>query len=288
MTDDIPLARDRKPLERMEDMENELRKVGKLEEVVEGYSKAAPHIKAAMRTFEHVTECPMCGGTDFKDYEPADLIWKYYECECGMVFQTSYMPKGALDWYYKDVYRLCVRPYSADVEPDSVFKETDSAIKYLLRAGPRPCKRHLDIGSSTGSFLRTTNVAYECEVMGVEPVDAYRDYSRERGIPTFKDISDVEGKFDFISLCHVLEHLINPMEMLAAVKDLLEDGGYLYVEVPRLGYTFSHPLVFKDVEVLTMTLETVGFDIVNSSSAKKFMFANAVAVARTPANAKKG
>jgi len=260
-------------IERMEYMEDELKRLGKFEEVVEEYKVAAPYIKAAMRYFEEVIECPMCGGTEFGEGGPTDLVWKYYKCECGLVFQTHYMPEEALAKYYKDIYRLCVRPFRVDVTEEKVFGETDSGIKYLVRSGAKP-KRHLDIGSSTGSFLRVTNVAYQCEVVGVEPGDVYREYSNKRGIPTFKDIGEVGGKFDFISMCHVLEHLINPMEVLATVRGLLEEDGRLYVEVPRDNYAFSHPLVF-DEEMLVKMLETAGFAIVNSESAEKWVFANA-------------
>ena len=262
-------------LELMEHMEAELKRLGRYDEVVEDYETAAPYIKAALRMFERVTECPMCGGTEFAGCEPADLIWKYNECgACGMVFQSFYMPHDALEMYYKDIYRLCVMPFTKDVTDEKVFGESDSAIKYLVRSGAVECSRHLDIGSSTGSFLRTTNVGYGCDVVGVEPGDEYRDYSNKRGIPTFKDISEVGGTFDFISLCHVLEHLINPMEVLANVLRLLDDDGRLYVEVPRDNYAFSHPIVF-DEEMLIKMLETAGFAIVNSESSDKLVFANA-------------
>lgn len=262
-------------LSRMEYMENELVRLGKFSEVNEEYSIAVPYIKAAIRYFEAVEKCPMCGGTELEESEPTELIWKYYRCtECGLVFQTYYMPREALGRYYKEIYRLCVRPFSDSVMNSQVFEETDSGIKYLVRSGAVP-SRQLDIGSSTGSFLRVMNVAYRNEVVGVEPGDVYREYSNKRGIPTFKDISEVGGKFDFISMCHLLEHLINPMEMLDTVKDLLEDDGRIYAEVPRNSYAFSHPLIF-DGDMLTKMLTTAGFVILNTKTEEKFIFANAI------------
>ena len=261
-------------LAKMEYMEDELKRLGKYEEVDKEYSIAAPYIKSALRMFEEVTECPMCGGLEVMKYGPTGLVWKYYRCKCGMVFQTHYMPADKLEWYYKEIYRLCVRPFSDRVTDEAVFGETDSGIKYLVRSGAVP-KRHLDIGSSTGSFLRVMNVAYKCDVVGVEPGDVYREYSNKRGIPTFKDISEVGGTFDFISMCHVLEHLINPMEVLATVWSLLDDDGRLYVEVPYANYAFSHPIVF-DGDTLTEMLAMAGFEVIDTVTEKKFIFANAV------------
>jgi SAM-dependent methyltransferase len=255
-------------IERMEYMEYELKRLWKFDDVDDAYKIAEPYIKAAMRFYELVPECPMCGGTELEDYAPPEVfVWTYKRCKCGLEFQEYFMPREPLDWYYKEIYRLCVRPFNEGVTLDAVFGETDSGIKYLVRSEAKP-RRHLDIGSSTGSFLRVMNVAYGCEVMGVEPGDVYRDYSNKRGIPTVKDISEVGGKFDFISLCHVLEHLINPMEVLAAVKDLLEDDGRIYVEVPRDNHAFSHPLVF-DEEMLVKMITTAGFAIVDKKTLHK-------------------
>ena len=261
-------------LENMEYMEDELKRVGKFAEVNEEYNVAAPYIKAALRFFEPVTECPMCGEVELVEGGPVDLVWKYFKCSCGLMFQTHYMPKDKLEWYYQDIYRLCVRPFNKEVADEAVFGETDSGIKYLVRSGAVP-KRHLDIGSSTGSFLRVMNVAYQCDFVGVEPGDKYRQYSNLRGIPTFKDISEVGGTFDFISMAHVLEHLINPMEMLAAIRELLTDDGRLFVEVPKVNFAFSHPLVFEDGMLMKM-LETAGFDVMENVAEKKFEYANAV------------
>jgi len=257
----------------MEHMQSELRRLGEYEKVDKEFEIAVPYIKSALRMFEAVDECPLCDGKEFEDYGPGDLVWKYYRClDCGMVFQTYYMPREALGKYYKDIYRLCVRPFSGMVSDSAVFEETDSGIKYLVRSKAEP-KRHLDIGSSTGSFLRVMNVAYKCDVVGVEPGDAYREYSNKRGIPTFKDISEVGGKFDFISMCHLLEHLIKPMEMLDAVRGLLDEGGRIYVEVPRNSYAFSHPLIF-DGDMLTKMLTMAGFEILNTETEDKFIYAN--------------
>jgi hypothetical protein len=249
----------------------------KKDELVAGLHKALPHIKGILSFFEPVVACPLCGGVDHSKHDTGievEEIWTFSECdECGMVFQATYMQGEDIERYYKNIYRKCVWPFEAGVDEKKVFGETDSAIKYLVRSRCEP-KRHLDIGSSTGSFLRTTNVAYDCEVVGVEPGDIYREYSIGRGIPTFGDISEVSGEFDFISMCHVLEHILKPMEMLAAVRELLD--GQIYVEVPRKNYAISHFLVFEDDEMLVKMLETAGFKILNTEVSEKWVYANAV------------
>lgn len=42
-----------------------------------------------------------------------------------------------------------------------------------------------------------------------------------------------DEKFDFIQICHVLEHLPSPRDFLRNVLSYLKIGGYLYLEVPQ-------------------------------------------------------
>jgi len=40
------------------------------------------------------------------------------------------------------------------------------------------------------------------------------------------------GKFDFVYGCHILEHLLNPMEVIEKCFEVLKPGGYMYFVVP--------------------------------------------------------
>ena len=153
---------------------------------------------------------------------------------------------------------------------ERVEGETKSGLRYKRHANLTP-RRHLDIGSSTGSFLKVMQDAYGCESVGVEPGDNFRKYSNEHGIKAVANISEVEGKFDFISMCQVLEHITKPMEHLAIVRNLLEDDGYLLIDVPYMMPALSHPLLFNE-DTLEKMLTRAGFEIYSYGISKQIFW----------------
>ena len=151
--------------------------------------------------------------------------------------------------FYKNEYRTAVPPYKKGMTKDNIIQEEKRGkrdAKILNTFGIRP-KRHLDVGCSSGTFLKIMNEIYDCASLGVEPYDLFRDYSFSNGVNAVDDISKVKGKFDLITMVHVLEHLINPLKMLSSIADLLEDGGYFFVEVPMMLLCTTHPLMFRSV-----------------------------------------
>mgnify|MGYP001814294641 CR=1 FL=1 len=97
----------------------------------------------------------------------------------------------------------------------------------------------LDIGCGTGDLLAV------CEkdgwrISGTEPSDKARElainkitYKKDvkKDLNEFTDSS--HGKFDVITMWHVLEHVPNLMEYIKSLKELLSPNGYLLVAVPN-------------------------------------------------------
>ena len=94
----------------------------------------------------------------------------------------------------------------------------------------------LDIGTGTGAFLNEMRSA-NWAVTGLEPDDTARKKAKE--------LYDVEplssdhlfqlpfGKYDAITMWHVLEHVHQLQEYAAAFKNLLSEKGKLFVAVPN-------------------------------------------------------
>ncbi len=100
-----------------------------------------------------------------------------------------------------------------------------------------PPRRLLDIGSGKGHFLAAASAA-GWDVVGVEFAGpGARETEQRYGLPVvLGDIRDVEldGRFDAVTLWHVLEHLPDPGAVLDRVRGLLEPGGRIVVSVPNL------------------------------------------------------
>jgi len=102
----------------------------------------------------------------------------------------------------------------------------------------RPGMRALDVGCAAGTLL----VALRdrgCEVTGVEPEPAFAAYSREQcGLTVHQCLLEEAdlppGAFDLVTASHVVEHADSPRAFIRRLRDLLTDGGWLFVEVPNL------------------------------------------------------
>jgi len=93
----------------------------------------------------------------------------------------------------------------------------------------------LDVGSGLGIFPHEMKKrGYNISALDTD-ADSIAHIASLVGVPTlcgeFGDIN-VENKFDFIFFNKVLEHVHDPVQMLSKAVELLNDGGYVYFEVP--------------------------------------------------------
>lgn len=133
-----------------------------------------------------------------------------------------YFEGGAVESYARLAQRR--RPY---------FRRRLERIERL--AGPPPL--HLvDIGAATGGFVAEA-AARGHRAIGYEPsAGARSEAARRHGLALaggrLEDLAQ-RGPFDVAHLNHVVEHLPEPLAVLATVAGLLRPGGLLVVEVPQ-------------------------------------------------------
>jgi SAM-dependent methyltransferase len=99
--------------------------------------------------------------------------------------------------------------------------------------GGRP--RLLDYGCGSGAFARfMTGRGYD--VVGLEPF-SLGSPTKEASLTLlrkpFEDAREELGKFDVITLWHVLEHVKKPATLLSALASHLKDDGVLVISVPN-------------------------------------------------------
>lgn len=88
----------------------------------------------------------------------------------------------------------------------------------------------LDIGTGQGKILDKLKEYFGKHIHCIEPQETGL---QERGYKTYKDISEVNKKFDLITMFHVLEHIPNQIEYLKKVFNKLKDEGQIIIEVPH-------------------------------------------------------
>ena len=113
-----------------------------------------------------------------------------------------------------------------------------------------PVVAHLDVGSSSGRVLELVGADRQ---VGIEPGPwgkLYTSYGR---------IGDVGGTFDLITVFHTLEHVPNPIAILAGVERLAV--GQVCVEVPAPRSRLWPHLVEWSVKSLSLAMEQTGMPI---------------------------
>ncbi|MFN3480499.1 MAG: glycosyltransferase, partial [Thermodesulfovibrionales bacterium] len=130
-------------------------------------------------------------------------------------------------------------------QPDYYFSIARKEILELVNRYNLPTERILEIGCAGGATGKLLKEKFKIrEYIGV-------DISEEAGVLArqFLDrviIADIEkvdlekehgirkGYFDLILCLDVLEHLYNPWDVLASLKEYLKDNGYLIASIPNI------------------------------------------------------
>lgn len=238
------------------------------------------------------TPCPICGDRfaepvarrDGKTGKPL-LTVQCHTCGTGRIDPLP-TPAALQDWYthqYRQDYKQAERP----------------ALRHVLRAGRNARQRWswlqaalethglflpeaaqtLDIGASSGEFVDLMR-RQGYRAMGIEPHAGYAAHARDdlglsiRHGTLHQHLPDIpDGSLGLISLFHVFEHLVDPVETLDLMHRKLSPQGLLLIEVPNAtrfcapSYLFfrAHTLYFT-AHTLRQTLEASGWTVVTHSA----------------------
>ncbi|OGK24886.1 hypothetical protein A3C25_04305 [Candidatus Roizmanbacteria bacterium RIFCSPHIGHO2_02_FULL_38_11] len=186
--------------------------------------------------------------------------YTYYKCtRCTTLFLYPKPTVVQITNYYKKSFK-----YPAGETNEKIIRaRAKSILKNLNKLNPNG-KTLLDVGSGYGYFIdEAKQINYEA--IGVEPsknlaeislyppagrAGRYNDIVYNLTLQEYFKLNKTT-KFDFISLIHTIEHVVNPLETIAKVIKLLNPGGILYIETPNLdshlfnaekyNYTFLTP-----------------------------------------------
>ena len=141
----------------------------------------------------------------------------------------------------------------------------------------RPGFRILDVGAGSGEFLYVLR-AMGYEVSGFEPNEGYARYAAEvLGLPVrqgfWQDAAVAAESQDVVTLCHTLEHLENPFEVMRHARPWLRPQGLLWVEVPNVEAVCQQPhsqfhhghLYHFNLATLEMMARRAGYAVVGDA-----------------------
>ena len=180
-----------------------------------------------------MSACYLCNSTRVEQIHPRGRDsenTQVLQCkDCSLVFLSDMAGKSPEFYAASGMYDFQMPSRELLIREEE--RDTDRRFEFLspLVRG----KTYLDFGCGTGSVAReVTAVAREVSI--VEPNKNHREaLLREGGMVTYSSHSEIREPIDVISLFHVLEHLQDPIAILAELKGKLSTGGKLAIEVPN-------------------------------------------------------
>ena len=246
-------------------------------------------LRASFRRAAKVNvNCPLCCGSKMTTIANSDrhdlglLIVLCRRCAMAMV-----SPRPDAIWFsqfYRDhFWPLYVGSRFTDLDDMYVRDQCAErshqiwdAIEPILKFSPQ---NYLDVGCGQGAMLAEFRSRFpDAACDGIEPsVDAAKYCFARHGFQIKTRAwdslgeGDLPGPFDLVTIIHVLEHVLDPVVVLAQAVERLSDNGFIYVEVPDLlsdrwsGKDFfhiAHVSYFHEISLRTLFLRC-GLEVIS-------------------------
>ncbi len=221
-------------------------------------------------TFEPLTTCIVCEGTEFervyhRQYLGSDFYWT--RCgTCRLLFQNPRPTREALaaiynsDFYWQgderseDGHRMGYKSYQKD---DVQRLELGRQRMTLLSAHLKNGGHLLDIGCATGFFLKNA-IDVGMTGLGVELSEDMARYGREEyGVDIaavdFDDLDLEPESFDAVTFWGCDSNFHDPRKLFERVHEILKPGGFVYFNF----WDFDHllrPILLGDNKILYNSL----------------------------------
>jgi len=181
------------------------------------------------------------------------------------------MTSQEADTFYASEYRKIYQGSSGPNLKDLRMQQlrADSLAVYAGRH-IKQVSRHLDIGCSAGLLMQSISHTYQCETVGIEPGEAYREYAMKSGLKIYPSLQEMQAagkeRFDLVTMSHVLEHLPDPRTYLEHLKEeILASDGCLLIEVPNLyahdSFEIAHLSSFS-IHTLRQLVRKAGYEMI--------------------------
>jgi SAM-dependent methyltransferase len=240
--------------------------------------------------------CPICGSSRTDVYRTDVIDLEYFvvpprpfhvqRCSaCASQFLWPRPLESELPPFYPSDYHAYNENHSGVARLLVRYRAKARARYYGRLITNRP-GRIFDVGSGDCRHFDELRQHLDLECAGVEIQPDVAARGRERGYQILEgtlesaDLSGQLGRYDIVSMNHILEHVVDPRTMLERSFDLLRPGGYAIGQLPTVssweskifgrnfgGYHYPRHLQIPSKTGLRGLLEEVGFKSVHIRSA---------------------
>lgn len=160
--------------------------------------------------------------------------------ECGLGYLNPRWDRESYLRFYRKEYDKYYRP---DISKIELSESANHPIgmrfkKYDLL--PKEVKNILDIGSGEGSNLRYFKSLFpNSKLFAIEPSTESQKHLEKLGVCIVDDDvdnswhRDYQSKFDIIIMRHVIEHFMNPVQIMTKIRSILSSSGVVYLAAPN-------------------------------------------------------
>jgi SAM-dependent methyltransferase len=240
--------------------------------------------------------CPICGSNRTEVYRTDVTDLEYFVApprpfhvqRCGACASQFLWPRpleSELPPFYPSDYHAYNENHSGVARLLVRYRAKARARFYGRLVTNRP-GRIFDVGAGDCRHFDELRQHLDLECAGVEIQPDVAAKGRQRGYQILEgtlesaDLNGHVGRYDIVSMNHILEHVVDPRTMLERSFDLLRPGGYAIGQLPTVssweskifgrnfgGYHYPRHLQIPSKTGLRGLLEEVGFESVHIRSA---------------------
>ncbi len=206
---------------------------------------------------------------------------KIYRCnDCDFAFVYPMPSDEKLNYFYEKVYRSNGRPpylVSENYEDQKKHYLEDKNLSYLIYLTTlvdiKKIENIYDFGGGDGDLGYALKKKFPGLKLFCTEHDSHCErILKERGYNNLKDFDKINRKFDLIISTHSLEHITNVSKIFNKFKNLLNDEGFIFFEVPNCtkeywsGRPYDSPhLSFYTKKSFDKLANIYGFKLINFS-----------------------
>ena len=216
--------------------------------------------------------CPLCKSNKLIGYaidckRNGPHISRVKCCKCDLIFANPMANEDELKGFYENYYEQ--DKYQGinflKKAENNINRVKKVSVKTILEEAPFLSKsnrnqKFLDVGCGLGNILAYAD-KLEFQLYATDYDQQALDFVSSKFKVDCFNGDLIEAKypnnfFDQVNLCHVIEHVINPLELLIEIKRILKPGGILSLGTPNSGsllykfYRYSMLFRMKVPEVI--------------------------------------
>jgi 2-polyprenyl-3-methyl-5-hydroxy-6-metoxy-1,4-benzoquinol methylase len=239
-----------------------------------------------------LTSCNLCGAGQFVILTHRDRYGYAAQAnacrQCGLVFLNPRLTAEAYARFYNGVYRPLVSAFHGRLIDARTIqdeqREYAAERAEFLRPFTTGTRRRtlLDIGGSTGVVAAHFAREFGVEGTVIDPAPLEIEQAQRLGLETISGLVEHHDfgsrRFDVVTICQTVDHLLDVAGTLTRVRQLLSDDGLLFIDIVdfRAAYLrnwsvedaikIDHPYYLTE-PTMTAYLRRAGFEVVRADYA---------------------